>query len=113
MDEAQTLQAGGGCSETPEIRDDDLPVIPDDYPQDFPPAADEDACLPACAVGNASNLPCNLMGDYPLRGYPPPVKPLDIPEITGLQTRYIAVNSFNFSPQEIGRIRPDPVKQPF
>jgi len=53
------------------------------------------------------------MGDYPLRGYPPPVEPLNIPEITSLQTRYIAMDVFNFSPQEIGRIRPDPVKQLF
>ena len=113
VDKAQTLQASGGCPETPEIRDDDLPVIPDDYPQNLSPAADKDACLPACAVGNAGNLSCNLMGDYPLRGYPSPVKPLDIPEITRLQTRYIAMDFFNFSPRGIGRIRQDPVKQPF
>jgi len=83
-------------------------VIPDDHVQDLSPAADQDACLAVNAARNAGNLPCQLMGDNPLRGYPPPVEPLDIPDITRLQTGGVAMDFVNgISPRDL-----TPLKRP-
>ena len=92
VNEAQALQARSGRSETLKVRDDDLPVISNDYVQYLPPAAGEDACLTVQAARNAGKFPCQLMGDYLLRGDLSPVEPLDIPDITCLQARDIAMN---------------------
>ena len=67
-------------------------MIPDDYVQYFPPAADKDACLTVYAARDAGKVPRELMGDNPFRGYPSPVEPLEFPDLTRLQAGGVAVD---------------------
>jgi len=92
VDEAESLEAGGGGAEAVQIGDENVPVRAGDDAGDVALPVDQDPDLAVDFPGKICELPGQFMSDKPVRGKAASIKLLQPLDLFRLQAGDIAIN---------------------
>jgi len=105
VDEPEPLEAALAGAERVEAGDQELAVIPHDDEVDVALPADQDADLAVGFPGDLAEVPGKLEGEHPVDGDFAAVELLEAPDLAGLETGYVAIDSVDFDPPPLRRCR--------
>lgn len=95
VNQTQSLEPRGSGAETVQRRNKNASGAAEDNHADFSPAADEQADLAVEREGLKRNLAGEILAENIFRRHAPAVKPLQLFDLRGSQSRRIAVNFVN------------------